>query len=170
MGQRLLGDDGPRFVKAYRDFYYSQPRPIVPFEGVETVLAACVRAHIPMAVVTNKISWGATEELSRAGMLHYFAAVVGADDTDRHKPDPEPVFAALERIMVDDVANVVFIGDSPADMFAARNAGALPVAATWGTLDEELLTDAAPAHIAHQPGEVLHILQTLAPGRVAPWR
>lgn len=166
LGQRLLGDDGPRFVEAYREYYYNLPRRPGAFDGVRPALEACREAGVEMAVVTAKISWGAVEELAGAGLLEYFAAVIGADDTEHHKPDPEPVFAAMDRLLVTDASQVVFVGDSPADIFAARNAGATPVAATWGTLDEELLLDAAPKFVARRPGEVLAVLATL--GRGAP--
>ncbi|MEX2081566.1 MAG: HAD hydrolase-like protein, partial [Dehalococcoidia bacterium] len=113
LGKRLLGErDYRRFVESYRDFYYSNHRSIEPFEGVEEVLAAYCEGGMPMAVVTSKIGYGATDELERAGLLRYFQAVVGFDDTDSHKPDPEPVFVALERLLVDDPAEAVLIGDS----------------------------------------------------------
>jgi HAD superfamily hydrolase (TIGR01509 family) len=158
MGQRLLGGDYRRFVTAYRDFYYSHNRQVAPYDGIVETLEALHAHGIPMAVVTSKISWGATDELSSAGILQYFAAVVGFDDTEQHKPDPEPVYAALERLLVDDPEPVAFVGDSPADVFAARNAGCIPVAATWGTLDAELLHDAAPTYAAASPREVLACL------------
>ncbi len=157
LGQRLLGSDGPRFVTTYRDCYYNLPRDIRPYNGVPEVLEVLLAAGTPMGVVTSKLAWGATDELERAGILKHFQAVVGSDDTDLHKPDPEPIFAALDRMLIDDAAGVVFIGDSPADIFAARNAGCRSVAALWGTLDEELLRDASPDHVVNRPSGILGI-------------
>ncbi|MGK2964667.1 MAG: HAD family hydrolase [Tepidiformaceae bacterium] len=154
LGQRLMGDDWRTFVTAYRDVYYAIPDRGVAFPGVEEVLAEVEAAEIPMAVVTSKISHGAIEELARAGVLRYFHAVVAFDDTDEHKPDPAPIYEALDRIVLDPGADVVFIGDSPADVFAARNAGCWSIGALWGTLDEELLRDATPDQIAARPSEV----------------
>lgn len=158
LGERLLGADGPRFVTLYRDRYDSDPAPVEPHRAVEPLLAACAEHGVPMAVVTNKISWGATDELARAGLLQYISAVVGADDTERQKPDAEPVFAALERLVVDDPAGAVLIGDTPADILAARNAGCISAAALWGTLDEELVLDAGPQHVARHPMDLLPVL------------
>jgi pyrophosphatase PpaX len=158
LGQRLLGDDAQRFITTYRDYYYNLPRDIRPYDGVREVLEFFLAAETPMAVVTSKLAWGATEELSRAGILHCFQAVVGFDDTDLHKPDPEPVYAALDRMLIDDAEHVVFVGDSPADIFAARNAGCRSVAALWGTLDEELLRDTTPDHVVSHPSEIRGIV------------
>lgn len=159
MGRRLLGEGGyVRFVEMYRDYYFGLERRAQPFAGVVAVLDAFQHAEVPMAVVTSKIAWGATEELTSAGMLHYFHSIVGFDDTDLHKPDPAPVYEALDRMLLDASKRVVFVGDSPADIWAAKNAGVTSVAALWGTLDAELLLDALPDHTANSPGEVLAVI------------
>jgi HAD superfamily hydrolase (TIGR01509 family) len=158
LARRLVGHDYLRFVNAYRDEYYGHERQIKPFPGIETVLEACLGAELPMAVVTSKVAWGATEELLQVDLLRYFQAVVGFDDTELHKPDPEPVYMAMERLLEDDPEQVVFVGDTPADIWAARNAGCKSVAALWGTLDEEQLLEALPDFTIRQPGELLAIL------------
>lgn len=159
MGRRLLGESGYlRFVDTYRDHYYGLERNIQPFSGVVAALDALQHADVPMAIVTSKIAWGATEELTSAGMLQYFHSIVGFDDTDLHKPDPAPVYEALDRLLMDPSKQIVFVGDSPADIWAAKNAGVTSVAAMWGTLDAELLLDAQPDHTARSPGEVLAVI------------
>jgi HAD superfamily hydrolase (TIGR01549 family) len=158
LGQRLLGADAQKFTTAYRNYYYGQEHRVAVFPGVEEVLTALQEHGLLLAVVTSKISWGATEELEEAGLLRFFRAVVGHDDVERAKPDPAPIFEAMSRIVVDDPADVLFVGDSPADMFAARNAGCIPVAATWGTVDRELLLDTSPAFVAQRPADVLAAL------------
>jgi pyrophosphatase PpaX len=158
LGRRLLGEDYTRFATTYREHYYAERREIRAYEGIHAVLEDCAEAGLSLAVVTSKVSWGAVEELSQANILQYFAAVVGFDDTECHKPDPEPVYAALERLVIDDPADVLFVGDSPADVFAARNAGCRSIAALWGCLDHELLRDAAPDLIAAVPDEVVEHL------------
>jgi pyrophosphatase PpaX len=162
LGQRLLRDDFRRFVDTYRDHYYGESRKITAYRGVEDVLAACLEAGLRMAVVTSKVSWGATEELNQAGLLRYFDAVVGSDDTDSHKPNPEPLFMALERMLIEPGDGITMVGDSPADMLAARNAGVRSVAATWGTLDLELLLDTGPDLIADTPAAVQKLLFPVA--------
>ena len=155
LARKLVGDDYQRFARVYRDRYFALDRNISPFDGVEDVLAAILEVEIPMAVVTSKVAWGATDELGETGLLRYFQAVVGFDDTDLHKPDPEPIFTAMERLCLDDPDDILFVGDSPADIWAARNAGCKSVAALWGTLDAELLMDATPDFTAASPAEIL---------------
>jgi len=158
LGRRLLGDGYLRFTGAYRDFYYASKSRVRPYDEIPETLAWCRASGLVLAVVTSKVSWGATDELARAGLLEHFHAVVAYDDTDAHKPDPEPVHEALDRLMIDHPADALFVGDSPADILAARNAGCRSVAALWGTLDAELLRDAAPDDIAARPLDVVALL------------
>lgn len=158
LARRLMGDDYARFATVYRDHYYGRRRAIKPFAGMEPVLEACLQHQLPMAIVTSKVAWGATEELAQVDLLRYFQAVVGFDDTDLHKPEPDPIYAAMERLCIDEPGDLVFVGDSPADIWAARNAGCTSIAALWGTLDAELLLDAKPDHSIRHPGELLSIL------------
>ena len=169
LGRRLLGDGFRRFTTAYRERYYGCTRQITAYQGVPDILQWCVDRDVPMAIVTSKVAWGATEELAQAGMLKYFRCVIGFDDTDLHKPDPEPIYEALDRLCVDvsDEGDVLFVGDSPADIFAARNAGCRSIAAGWGTLDPELLHDAYPDHFAATPAEAFEVIST---GGIAAWK
>jgi len=169
LGRRLLGGEYRRFTASYRERYYASARRITTYEGVPDVLQWCVERDVPMAIVTSKVAWGATEELAQTGMLQYFRCVVGFDDTDLHKPDPEPIFEALDRLCLDVACegDVLFIGDSPADIFAARNAGCRSIAAGWGTLDPETLQDAYPDHFAATPRDALLVISQAA--EVAGW-
>ncbi|GAB4336003.1 MAG: pyrophosphatase PpaX [Dehalococcoidia bacterium] len=157
LGEKLLGNRAGEFVAAYRDRYYGDPAAVVPFDGIRETLEAFAGVRTPMAVVTSKVSWGATEELERAGLLQYFRAVVGFDDTELHKPDPEPLFAAMDRMMLHDPSAIAYIGDSPADVQAARRAGCIAIAATWGTLDLAMLRAAAADHEVHHPAAIATI-------------
>jgi pyrophosphatase PpaX len=61
----------------------------------------------------------------------FFDAVVAADDTERHKPDPDPVLLALERLQArpEDTA---YVGDAPFDVQSAKAAGVYAIAVGWG--------------------------------------
>lgn len=158
MGRALVGDRYPAFVESFRDHYYRVEHPVASFEGIPTILADIVASGRQNAIVTAKVSWGATSELQRTGLLPYIATVVGFDDTERHKPDAEPVLTALQRIAIDEPEDVLMVGDTPADMGAARTAGCVAVAAMWGTLDREALLATEPDHVAESPFDVATII------------
>jgi pyrophosphatase PpaX len=108
-----------------------------------------------LAIVTSKASPIARQSLEFVGLDRYFPVLVGYDETTRHKPDPEPVRAALGRLGVS-ADNAVFVGDSPHDIRAGNGAGVMTVAALWGPFDRETLALAGPDHfiecLADLPG------------------
>jgi len=88
----------------------------------------------------------------------FFDAVVTADDTTRHKPDPEPVREALRRLDAQP-EDAAFVGDSPFDMGAARAAGVLAVGVGWGGIhQEEALREAGADVVVHSFEELRGVL------------
>jgi pyrophosphatase PpaX len=63
----------------------------------------------------------------------FFDVTVGAEDTTRHKPNPEPLLLALERLGAN-ADDAVYVGDSPFDIQAAKAAQVGSVAVTWGRI------------------------------------
>ncbi|HEX8726789.1 MAG TPA: HAD hydrolase-like protein, partial [Gemmatimonadaceae bacterium] len=92
-------DEVDRFVAAYREFQLEHhDRLLRPYEGASETLAALRHAGHPIGIVTSKSVELSERGLARVGLLDYMDTIVGADSTQRHKPDPEPVRVALERL------------------------------------------------------------------------
>jgi pyrophosphatase PpaX len=91
-------------------------------------------------------------------LAEQFEVVVGYEDTDRHKPAPDPVLAALERLRASP-AEAAYVGDSPFDIQAAKAAGAFAIAVGWGGIhpDERLLQEEPDAFV-RAPSELLGVL------------
>ena len=68
------------------------------------------------------------------------------DATTRHKPEPEPVWHALEALGGIPPQRALFVGDSTHDMRAGRAAGVQTAAALWGPFSREQLAPTAPDH------------------------
>ncbi len=164
LSRELLGEDWRRFAERYRERYYAIEFDPEPFAGVVETLDALRADGLELAVVTSKISWGATGELTRMGLLDRFATVVGHDDCERHKPDPEPLFVAMERMLLDDPREIAYVGDTPADVKAARAAGCHAIGAVWGSLDAERVRAERPDLTAEHPAEALAYVRRLATG------
>jgi len=88
-----------------------------------------------LGIVTAKRH--ATVELAfaRLPLRDYFEIVVGSDDTERHKPHPEPILFALEKLGARP-ETAVYVGDSPFDVGAARAAGVHAIGVTWGGIHD----------------------------------
>ena len=84
--------------------------------------------------------------------------VIGAEDTERHKPDPAPILEALRRLGADP-EDAAYVGDSPFDIRAAKAAGVLAVAVGWGGIhpDERLMHE-EPDALVHSAEELHDLL------------
>ena len=112
-----------------------------PYPGVlETLKRLGGKA---LAVVTNKPEAHTWKTLRAAGMENLFQAVLGGDSLPTRKPDPEPLWEALDR-MKSARDRAVMVGDSLVDIRAARAARVPVVAVTYGFRPAEELSAAAP--------------------------
>jgi HAD superfamily hydrolase (TIGR01509 family) len=130
--------------------------PVEPYEGVTEALRA-LRKRVPVAVYTGAGLEASRILLGRAGLASFFDAVVGGDEVERPKPDPEGLLLAARRLGVA-VEATAYVGDAPRDFEAARACGALAVAAAWG--HEFAVADGADL-VLREPSELVSLLPTV---------
>jgi len=113
--------------------------------GVRPLLRRLARRGVPCGLVTGNLSRIAWTKMRRAGLREYFA--VGAFSEDG------PTRAALIRLaasrarragLVAQGARVVYVGDHPNDVLAARQAGAEIIAVGTGVVSGEELAATQP--------------------------
>lgn len=56
-----------------------------------------------------------------------FDVIIGNDDTEKHKPNPEPIYKAMELLHLTYKSKICYVGDALDDKKAALNAGVTPV-------------------------------------------
>lgn len=84
--------------------------------------------------------------------------VITADDTEKHKPAPDSLNLALNRLGVDS-SRAAVLGDHRVDMQAATNAGVESrIGITHGFDNEDTLRFHGATHIAHSLGDVREYL------------
>ncbi|MEV0223914.1 HAD-IA family hydrolase [Streptomyces sp. NPDC050704] len=105
---------------------------VTPCAGVRATLDQ-LRHLVPMAVFTGASRRAADILLAAVGLRDHFSVVVGGDEIERPKPDPEGILRACALLRVPAHA-CVYVGDAPTDLEAARRAGAHAAAAGWGHL------------------------------------
>ncbi len=106
------------------------PGGIVAIEPVLPVLALA-RSHRelkegPLAVASGSVGRLVTRTLAALGITDWFAAVVAAEDTARHKPEPDVFLEAARRLDADPATCTVY-EDTDIGLEAARRAGMQPV-------------------------------------------
>ncbi|HXT18893.1 MAG TPA: HAD-IA family hydrolase [Gemmatimonadaceae bacterium] len=148
MFMRFARDEADRdaLIAAYREYQLEHhDRLISCYEHVvETVHELRAHGH-ELAVVTSKSEWLAYRALALVGLASCMETVVGLDASTRHKPDPEPVWIALQRLNCPP-EQALFVGDSVHDVMAGNAAGVATVAATWGAFHRTELEPGNPSH------------------------
>jgi phosphoglycolate phosphatase len=117
-----------RFIVHYTGRIAAQTR---PFPGAVEAMDRLEALGVRFAVCTNKRAGMATPLLEALGLAHRFAAIVGGDSLPTRKPDPGHLIGTVAAAG-GDLAASVLVGDSDADVFAARGAGVPVIGVTFG--------------------------------------
>jgi pyrophosphatase PpaX len=156
---RLDPERVDELVEVYREHNDPLHETLEAFDGMLDVLPRLRSEGRRLGVVTAKRHRTVDLAFARFPWLgDQFDVVIGHEDTERHKPDPEPVLVALHRLGAKP-ADSAYVGDSPFDIQAAKRAGAFAVAVSWGGIhpDERLLSEEPDAFV-HSPEELLDVL------------
>ena len=157
--RELDPDRVDELVAAYRNHNEPLHDTLAAFPGVLEVLPPLRAEGRRLGIVTAKRRATVALAYARFPLLEELTEVlVGAEDTERHKPAPDPLLEALQRLGADP-AQAAYVGDSPFDVRAAKAAGVLAVAVGWGGIhpDERLLRE-EPDALVHDPAELLEVL------------
>lgn len=126
--------------------YQEEPSELLP--GARTTLERCAASGIPQGLVSSGDGQRVRRELESFSLEDFFGpAVVCGGETERRKPDPQPLQVGLERLGVapDQAA---YVGDSPEDVQMARAAGVYAVGVPGGFPNREALEAAGPDLLA----------------------
>jgi len=146
-------------VEAYRAHNDPLHDTLEAFDEVLSLLPRLRAEGRTLGIVTAKRHRTVGLALERFPELREnFSVVIASEDTERHKPAPDPVLAALDRIGAD-ASEAAYVGDSPFDIGAAKAAGTFAVGVGWGGIhpDEVLLAEEPDAFV-RRPEELLHVL------------
>ncbi len=156
---RLLDESRvEELVRVYRAHNEPLHAELACCSGMEDVLATLKQEGRTLGIVTAKRGQTVALAFEHVAIEHLFDVVVGSDDTERHKPDPDPILHALE-LLGAPADQAVYVGDSPFDIRAAKAAGVHAVAVTWGGIhSDERLAAESPDAIVHTAEELLAAL------------
>lgn len=142
--RQLCPEQAMEMVKTYREFNLVRHDELTtPFPGAAETLADLDRRGFRLGVVTSKIRHMAERGLRLFGLDRWMDVLVSFEDTEHHKPHPEPIRTALD-LLDTRPQEVLMVGDSPFDLECARNAGVLSAAVKWSVHPPEKLLTCKP--------------------------
>ncbi len=154
----LAPDRVEELVTVYRAHNEPLHDSLVCCPGMDDVLVRLKDEGRRLGIVTAKRRETVELAFATVPLGHLFETVVGGDETTRHKPDPDPLLLALERLGArpDETA---YVGDAPFDVRAAQAAGIHAVAVTWGGIHpRERLEREHPDAVVDTAEELLDVL------------
>ena len=111
--------------------YFNQLSQSAPFfDGIIETIHELHMRNKKIAIVTSRDRTVTAPFCSNSVIGPYISLCVAAEDTEKHKPNPDPILFALEKLNLD-AGETVYIGDTQNDFLAATNAGIGFVAAGW---------------------------------------
>lgn len=131
------------YVNAYKEHYrtiHTQKTVLLP-NAKEAIEFAYQYARL--GIVTTKTSEYSRILLEHFDLMHYFDVLIGREEVEHPKPNPEPVNKALKTLghRIGQVA--YFVGDTDVDMIAADEAEIGCVGVLSGYMNKEELSSCA---------------------------
>ena len=110
------------------------------FPAAGKVIPALAGLGYRVGIVSTKFRYRIEAMMEDAGLLDCLDVIIGGEDVTRHKPAPDGLIKAAERLDLA-VEDCVYVGDSHVDAGAARSAGMSFVAVLTGTTATEIFYD-----------------------------
>jgi pyrophosphatase PpaX len=126
---------------------------ITLFPGTRETLERLKGEGLELGVVTSKGLPVATEGLDLFDLLPFFDTLVTYEDTTLHKPHPDPLLAACERLGVEP-DQALYVGDAVVDIQAGKAAGTQTAGVTWGAASREDMAKAGPDYVFNSMDEL----------------
>ena len=145
-GKAVMPEDPERYIECYRRIYATMgDDPAYP--GAAEALNGIRALGVSLGIVSSKTRLSLTAAAERLGLCGLFDVMVCGGETDRPKPDPQPLQAALALAGLRP-GEALYVGDSFQDLMCARGAGVRVAAVAWGARTGEELATQSPDFLA----------------------
>jgi HAD superfamily hydrolase (TIGR01549 family) len=127
LGIKNIAKANQNWIKYIEDYSHL----IKVYDGIEEILIRLNNAGIYTGIVTSRTVQEIENDLLPFGLQKYINTIISADDTEKHKPDPDPLLKFIE-VSKTSPSSALYIGDTIYDMKCANGAGIDFALALWG--------------------------------------
>lgn len=161
-------DNNYEKITYFRDFQkQNQDRYIKEFDGIGKLLKYLKDEKYLLSVVTSRKAKTTYEYLEKFKLRKFFDVIITCDDVKEHKPAPEPLLKAIERLSYMASTDInkretIMIGDTYFDIDCAYNAGVCSVLACWDnnkTRNNIKYFANRPDYIIEKPEELIGVIK-----------
>lgn len=151
------------FRKKYKTIFIEKTKLLPDVRAVTTEL---FKRGYTMGVASNKPSYFTTEILKSQNIHDFFKVVLGPDDVQQPKPDPEMIDKAIENLQLSK-SEVLYVGDMVLDIETGRRAGIKVCVIPAGSSTRKELEEAHPDRILDHFKELKMMLPRLREGETS---
>lgn len=159
--KRVFPDfDVDESIDIYRSYQVKHFREMIDiFPGVKETIEELKNRGYGVSVVTSRLRNTTREGMQIFGIDHLIDILVTCEDTEKHKPNPEPVLKALEKLGINP-DQALMVGDSMMDIKCAHNAGVKAALVSWAEAvsDEERNGPDGPEYYVEKAEDILDIV------------
>ncbi len=132
---------------------------IEPFDGMTNLIKLLKEKGYKVGLLTSRLRPSTMIGLEKFGIVPYFDSIITHEDCPKHKPDPEPMFIALERLEAKP-EEAIMIGDSLFDIRCAHNAGVKAALVSWAVALSNPPTEGKdkPEYILDKAEDLLEVI------------
>jgi len=154
------GEPGERLYNAYREFNETRHDKLVKgFDGAADGVRIIKEMGFKTGIVTAKRLHMVKRGLVIMGLEDAFDVIITPDDTQKSKPDPEPVLCGCKKLNVLP-SETVYVGDSIFDMEAGKSAGTLLCAVKYTLTPVEKMSAFNPRFFVDSMIELADLLRS----------
>jgi HAD superfamily hydrolase (TIGR01549 family) len=129
--KRLKVQDADSCERLWAKFKPEYTHTIKIFDGMNSTLYKLKSKEISLGIITSRTREEFTNDFVPFGIAEFFDIAICADDTGKHKPNPEPMLKYLE-LSKANKKTTLYIGDTVYDFDCAHSAGVDFALALWG--------------------------------------
>jgi pyrophosphatase PpaX len=145
-------------VSEYRAFNIANHDDLVKeFVGVKETVQTLKERGYKMGIVTTKRHDVTLKGLRLMELEDYFEVIVAYDHVEKVKPDPEPIYKALEQLDSTPEESIM-VGDNFHDILAGKNAGTATAGVAWSIKGREYVAKYEPDYMLENMKDLLTIL------------
>lgn len=130
----IKDEDNERVLQEWIQMIQKSGIVSTPYDGILDLLNELKSKNVTMGIVSSKEQKQYQFDMVNNHLDHYFEAVILADDTKLHKPNPDPILACLKKLNMEP-KDILYIGDSDADGQCSAACGCDFAYASWGPLE-----------------------------------
>ncbi|MFD2638973.1 pyrophosphatase PpaX [Piscibacillus salipiscarius] len=157
--EKVKPDEVEEMVTTYRKHNLSNHDLYVKsYDGVFETIQALHEKGYQMAIVTTKIRETALKGLELTHLDQFFDVVIGLDDVENAKPDPEPVLKGM-KALEGNPESTIMIGDNSHDIHAGQNAGTKTAGVAWSAKGKDFIESLNPDYVLDHISDLLKIVE-----------